>query len=75
MISIHAAREGGDGTPRARLLCGRISIHAAREGGDLKTEVVMTTNLRISIHAAREGGDGVRPCVAAGIAHFNPRRP
>ena len=34
VISIHAAREGGDWlTCRARMRCG-ISIHAAREGGD-----------------------------------------
>ena len=34
MISIHAAREGGDSGLDADKLDGQISIHAAREGGD-----------------------------------------
>ena len=34
MISIHAAREGGDLRTVFRLEHGDISIHAAREGGD-----------------------------------------
>ena len=35
MISIHAAREGGDGCKfRAACYSIKISIHAAREGGD-----------------------------------------
>ena len=34
IISIHAAREGGDRKLRDRRRAGRISIHAAREGGD-----------------------------------------
>ena len=34
MISIHAAREGGDSEIVATLLLSTISIHAAREGGD-----------------------------------------
>ena len=56
MISIHAAREGGDATFSAMLLEFRISIHAAREGGDEGglQDLVWTI---ISIHAAREGGD------------------
>ena len=57
MISIHAAREGGD----YRLvvhssLTPSISIHAAREGGDHK-DYNKGIKKRISIHAAREGGD------------------
>ena len=34
VISIHAAREGGDLYLRYILNCEVISIHAAREGGD-----------------------------------------
>ena len=34
VISIHAAREGGDGTFFRYIHIGIISIHAAREGGD-----------------------------------------
>ena len=34
MISIHAAREGGDAGAFFEIERGKISIHAAREGGD-----------------------------------------
>ena len=34
MISIHAAREGGDALRMSFFCCLSISIHAAREGGD-----------------------------------------
>ena len=34
LISIHAAREGGDGITTEQLVELGISIHAAREGGD-----------------------------------------
>ena len=34
LISIHAAREGGDGKPSLFVARVYISIHAAREGGD-----------------------------------------
>ncbi len=56
IISIHAAREGGD--PELALLfhVPNISIHAAREGGDVKAFSVFIGRY-ISIHAAREGGD------------------
>ena len=56
-ISIHAAREGGDG-PRAvrKDVLQGISIHAAREGGDEALRIVNRI-VHISIHAAREGGD------------------
>ena len=36
IISIHAAREGGDAAGYAVTGFNRISIHAAREGGDRK---------------------------------------
>ena len=35
LISIHAAREGGDKIEKRTLMKFRISIHAAREGGDM----------------------------------------
>ena len=34
IISIHAAREGGDSVAPCVCTLGNISIHAAREGGD-----------------------------------------
>ena len=56
IISIHAAREGGDWNEDGFRSRAIISIHAAREGGDL---VVFAREpmIDISIHAAREGGD------------------
>ena len=56
MISIHAAREGGDLIRVPFRDFGDISIHAAREGGD-SGAVVEILFEPISIHAAREGGD------------------
>ena len=65
VISIHAAREGGDAsTPLDQRADELISIHAAREGGDAAGYAVTGFN-RISIHAAREGGDYA---IAAGAA-------
>ena len=56
MISIHAAREGGDYCAAPVCYQYGISIHAAREGGDLYR--IYKSDIRvISIHAAREGGD------------------
>ena len=57
LISIHAAREGGDAGRREALRkrCF-ISIHAAREGGDMPHNQSLLL-IHISIHAAREGGD------------------
>ena len=75
VISIHAAREGGDEQRLAKLEARlNISIHAAREGGDsLKTSLFR--NILISIHAAREGGDPCGILPARRAAYFNPRRP
>ena len=56
LISIHAAREGGDQYASDTELVNEISIHAAREGGDA-TVSVSCDSVEISIHAAREGGD------------------
>ena len=57
IISIHAAREGGDAPEYKHTLFTVISIHAAREGGDHSSPLVCLLRSRISIHAAREGGD------------------
>ena len=57
VISIHAAREGGDPIMLFHFNVNNISIHAAREGGDTKGCVVRASANSISIHAAREGGD------------------
>ena len=57
IISIHAAREGGDEFAKLGLEYRVISIHAAREGGDLLDGLTFAELSEISIHAAREGGD------------------
>ena len=74
-ISIHAAREGGDGSELTFIKpCFLISIHAAREGGD--TIICSGVNSSvISIHAAREGGDLRDALIKPEIGNFNPRRP
>ena len=59
IISIHAAREGGDLDDWIYAMDEIISIHAAREGGDIMAEYPASVSA-ISIHAAREGGDPFR---------------
>ena len=73
-ISIHAAREGGDGDVATYMALVDISIHAAREGGDLGVCDFASAS-GISIHAAREGGDGKAKALYAKWDDFNPRRP
>ena len=74
MISIHAAREGGDTYGWHESDYSDISIHAAREGGD-QDIAQETAQGKISIHAAREGGDGFPLSALSNRLHFNPRRP
>ena len=75
-ISIHAAREGGDGgfLSAVAVPC-HISIHAAREGGDPSVAMHPSESAMISIHAAREGGDGEPATISRRRHDFNPRRP
>ena len=74
IISIHAAREGGDGNGYGRRCSIVISIHAAREGGDPKSSARRFL-VSISIHAAREGGDKSKRETLKRKINFNPRRP
>ena len=74
MISIHAAREGGDYKPFNVETLFVISIHAAREGGDYNRFNIVVIG-KISIHAAREGGDLFPIKCLTLLCHFNPRRP
>ena len=68
IISIHAAREGGDDVTLADYKAAlRISIHAAREGGDERQKRKPRHHV-ISIHAAREGGDVGGIAVVGGVA-------
>ena len=74
VISIHAAREGGDAFRGKLIKVADISIHAAREGGD-RFIISSESSPIISIHAAREGGDVGRTARFGGRCYFNPRRP
>ena len=74
IISIHAAREGGDSLHLLGNDIPEISIHAAREGGDVNP-FFFTIIARISIHAAREGGDYNPSSRMLHLKYFNPRRP
>ena len=74
LISIHAAREGGDLMTFHISRNEGISIHAAREGGDDSARKIGAGEA-ISIHAAREGGDAVTPAPCRYCGNFNPRRP
>ena len=74
LISIHAAREGGDNQQRQRRKHKQISIHAAREGGDTVTSC-SSPSYDISIHAAREGGDSHMPPFAVVTSVFQSTPP
>ena len=74
VISIHAAREGGDLVNGGGNVTDQISIHAAREGGDNDLSGY-TDDAVISIHAAREGGDHIAASAPVCVNNFNPRRP
>ena len=74
LISIHAAREGGDRFRKEAERENIISIHAAREGGD-EIDNFGNAVQDISIHAAREGGDSAVLSGQSQHRHFNPRRP
>ena len=70
LISIHAAREGGDSFVQRFKFAVSISIHAAREGGDIHALWRWKLDL-ISIHAAREGGDAVWSVIMLVLAHIS----
>ena len=69
-ISIHAAREGGDGIIRAG--CKLIRIFQSTPPVKAATCCIKypQDNTEISIHAAREGGDGLfcSSCLQAAIS-------
>ena len=73
-ISIHAAREGGDGELRKSIPAEIISIHAAREGGD-PCQPLFGFRFAISIHAAREGGDVLRSMTSGQSSKFQSTPP
>ena len=75
IISIHAAREGGDGIDAIGYITESLfqstpPVKAATYAG-----LESTIAGWISIHAAREGGDGRHSAVGVGGFDFNPRRP
>ena len=73
-ISIHAPREGSDGSNYPPPRTQKISIHAPREGSDGSNYPPPRTQ-KISIHAPREGSD-VTICGTFSIREdFYPRSP
>ena len=75
IISIHAAREGGDVSLLYVLIIHREfqstpPVKAATSGARNHS-----LRSKISIHAAREGGDVEQHGLQAISADFNPRRP
>ena len=74
ILSIHAAREGGDAPDAFDVVVVDLSIHAAREGGDLCAGNCRG-NAALSIHAAREGGDKRNISLARKLRAFQSTPP
>ena len=75
MISIHAAREGGDQQRQRK-------YHKDKKFQSTPPVKAATVNITetmcaddISIHAAREGGDSINSSPQVHQGYFNPRRP
>ena len=75
MISIHAAREGGDMDTSFGFL--QNSLFQSTPPVKAATALYASSFLRscISIHAAREGGDFKPEDTENVVPYFNPRRP
>ena len=75
LVSIHAARAGGDSDLLLTRIEQVVSIHAARAGGDRRRSRPLRSRSRVSIHAARAGGDSTKASAQPRASSFNPRRP
>ena len=75
LISIHAAREGGDCAAASRVA----KSTEFQSTPPVKAATIATQRgkgaVYISIHAAREGGDVVLTSARISPRNFNPRRP
>ena len=75
LVSIHAARAGGDQT-WARTSCASHRFNSRRpRGRRRRPDDSATPPAGVSIHAARAGGDAPRGTRSARSLRFNPRRP
>ena len=74
-ISIHAAREGGDGGAIFMKAFESVFQSTPPVKAATITEIALAGIKYISIHAAREGGDGKPANYKRNYEHFNPRRP
>ena len=74
-ISIHAAREGGDGAAEFDEMTGDISIHAAREGGDVCLTHGLQPNAEFQSTPPVKAATTHGRTPARSLAYFNPRRP
>ena len=76
VVSIHAAREGGDANA-ASLAASAVCFNPRRPRGRRQStpSAKLTAGKSVSIHAAREGGDKDKAVEFATVGRFNPRRP
>ena len=76
LISIHAAREGGDHFVQyAHDIEFRISIHAAREGGDRYSDDINVDCIEFQSTPPVKAATNPRKKLDTFTADFNPRRP
>ena len=74
-ISIHAAREGGDGKNGFAVTTRGISIHAAREGGDAPTNSSRARKLLFLSTPPVKAATSAVQSVSPATIYFYPRRP
>ena len=74
-ISIHALREEGDTSPRARSSSPAYFYPRPPRGGRLALALDGREILHISIHALREEGDWPQRSAGASVKNFYPRPP
>ena len=74
IISIHAAREGGDFCTSQPVAVVDISIHAAREGGDEAADRPESW-IRFQSTPPVKAATRAHALSLGDAAHFNPRRP
>ena len=75
MISIHAAREGGDTLSNAGVRLPRQFQSTPPVKAATAPDAFDVVVVDISIHAAREGGDDLLIVKIRACNDFNPRRP
>ena len=75
IISIHAAREGGDNNMIYIFISIIISIHAAREGGDRPVAILKLRRQEFQSTPPVKAATFVCDLISYTPRYFNPRRP